>query len=88
MENLSMQDLPQAGGPNHVQQPLGGPPQLPPQDLDKDDYIPEPFKKVSAEEVHALQREETKSRKKTDKARAKKLQGLGFEAEHSGEVLF
>ena len=31
MENLSLQDLPPAGGPNHVQPALGGPPQLPPQ---------------------------------------------------------
>ena len=34
MENLSLQDLPPAGGPNHVGPPSGGPagpPQLPPQ---------------------------------------------------------
>lgn len=31
MENLSLQDLPPGGGPNHVQPAPGGPPQLPPQ---------------------------------------------------------
>lgn len=31
MESLSIQDLPPAGGPNHVAPPPGGPPQLPPQ---------------------------------------------------------
>jgi len=31
MENLSLQDPQQVGGPNHMQPPLGGPPQLPPQ---------------------------------------------------------
>ena len=58
------------------------------QDLDKDDYIPEPFRKVSAEEVHALKIKQTQDRKQPDKIRAKKLQELGFEAEHSGEILF
>ncbi|MCJ1274800.1 SM-like, degradation of cytoplasmic mRNAs and positively regulates transcription initiation [Puttea exsequens] len=57
-------------------------------DLDKDDYIPPPFKQVTPEDVHARMVEETKRRKETDKAKAKKLQGLGFEAEHSGEILF
>lgn len=31
MENLSIQDPPPAGGPNHVQPAPEGPPQLPPQ---------------------------------------------------------
>jgi len=31
---------------------------------------------------------EKESKKKTDKMRAKKLQGLGFDVEHAGEVLF
>ena len=58
------------------------------QDLDKDDYIPEPFRKVSAEEAHAMQIKQTQDRKQTDKVRAKKLQELGFEVEHAGEILF
>lgn len=57
-------------------------------DLDKDDYVPEPFRKVSAEEAHALKIKQTQDRKQPDKIRAKKLQELGFEAEHSGEILF
>lgn len=163
MENLSIQDLAPAGGPNHVAPPPGGLPQLPPQmfttaaqlldltdkklvlvlrdgrkligvlrswdqfanlvlqdtmerifvqevyadivrgiflvrgenvlllgeiDLDKDDYIPEPYRKVSPEEVHALSVKVNKEKKQTDKVRAKKLQKLGFEVEHSGEILF
>ncbi|KAL2056954.1 hypothetical protein ABVK25_002693 [Lepraria finkii] len=163
MENLSLQDLPPAGGPNHAQPPAGGPPQLPPQmfttaaqlldltdkklvlvlrdgrkligvlrswdqfanlvlqdtvertfvqdvysdivrgvylvrgenvlllgeiDLDKDDYVPEQFRKVSAEEAHAMKVKEAKEKKHTDKAKAKNLQSLGFEVEHTGEILF
>lgn len=61
---------------------------LPIQDLDKDDYIPEPYRKVSPEEVHALTIKVNHEKKQTDKAREKKLQKLGFEAEHSGEILF
>ncbi|KAL9031377.1 MAG: hypothetical protein Q9196_000594 [Gyalolechia fulgens] len=57
-------------------------------DLDKDDYIPEPFRKVSAEEVHALTVKKNQAMKRSDKIRQAKLQELGFEAEHSGEVLF
>ncbi|KAL8825911.1 MAG: hypothetical protein Q9170_007609 [Blastenia crenularia] len=58
------------------------------QDLDKDDYIPEPFRKTSAEEVHALNVKKNQTVKRSDKVRQAKLQELGFEAEHSGEVLF
>ena len=58
------------------------------QDLDKDDYIPEPYRKVSPEEVHALTVKANNEQKQTDKVRAKKLQKLGFEVEHSGEILF
>lgn len=57
-------------------------------DLDKDDYIPEPYRKVSPEEVHALSVKVNKEKKQADKVRAKKLQKLGFEVEHSGEILF
>lgn len=58
------------------------------QDLDKDDYIPEQFRRVSPEEIHELDVTQKERRKKTDKMRAKKLQGLGFDAEHAGEILF
>lgn len=59
-----------------------------PQDLDKDDYIPEPYRKASPEEVHALSVKEARDRKRTDKMRQGKLQDLGFEVEHTGEILF
>lgn len=57
------------------------------QDLDKDDYIPEPYRKASAEEVHALSVKEAQERKSSDKIRQSKLQELGFEIEHNGEIL-
>ncbi|CAL8580456.1 hypothetical protein XPA_006179 [Xanthoria parietina] len=57
-------------------------------DLDKDDYIPEPYRKASPEEVHALTVERNKNTRRSDKIRQAKLQALGFEAEHSGEILF
>ncbi|KAI4090753.1 MAG: hypothetical protein LQ348_002409 [Seirophora lacunosa] len=57
-------------------------------DLAKDDYIPEPYRKASAEEVHALRVRRDQLSRRSDKARQMKLQELGFEAEHSGEVLF
>jgi len=168
MENLSLQDLPPAGGPNHVHPPPGPPgpagvPQLPPQmfttaaqlldltdkklllvlrdgrkligvlrswdqfanlvlqdaieriyvkdiyadihrgiflvrgenvlllgeiDLDKDDYIPEPYKKASAEEVHTLVVREAEERKKGVKRKQAALGEMGFEVENMGEVLY
>ncbi|KAL8760888.1 MAG: hypothetical protein Q9184_002953 [Pyrenodesmia sp. 2 TL-2023] len=57
-------------------------------DLDKDDYIPEPYRKASAEEVHALTVRKSQASKRADKVRRTKLQELGFEAEHNGEILF
>ncbi|KAL8749551.1 MAG: hypothetical protein Q9199_007618 [Rusavskia elegans] len=57
-------------------------------DLDKDDYIPEPYRKASPEEVHALTVKRAQNTKRSDKIRQAKLQALGFEAEHSGEILF
>ena len=58
------------------------------QDLDKDDYIPAPFKQASPEEVHQLHKTAIAVRKEKEKARGKKLGAEGFEAEHSGEILF
>lgn len=43
---------------------------------------------MSPEEVHNLSIKVNNEKKQTDKVRAKKLQKLGFEVEHSGEVLF
>ncbi|KAM0801434.1 hypothetical protein BDR22DRAFT_804660 [Usnea florida] len=57
-------------------------------DLDKDDYIPEPYRKVSPAEVHALTVQANNEKKQVEKVRAKKMQKLGFEVEHSGEILF
>lgn len=58
------------------------------QDLDKDDYVPEPYRKATATEVEALAHQEAQDRKLADKKKNAKLQGLGFEAEHAGEILF
>lgn len=58
------------------------------QDLDKDDYVPEPFRKATATEVEALSLQEVQDRKISDKKKQAKLQGLGFEVEHAGEILF
>ncbi|MCJ1237026.1 SM-like, degradation of cytoplasmic mRNAs and positively regulates transcription initiation [Varicellaria rhodocarpa] len=57
-------------------------------DLDKDDYVPEPFRRADESEVKALFRQHIKDRKKKDKVQQAKLQELGFEAEHTGEILF
>ncbi|KAL8666392.1 MAG: hypothetical protein Q9202_001415 [Teloschistes flavicans] len=57
-------------------------------DLDRDDHIPPPFRKATAEEIHALTLRRNKHNQQKDKIRARRLQGLGFESEHSGEVLF
>lgn len=57
------------------------------QDLDKDDYVPEPYKLAPVEEVHALQKQEKERQKGLDAVRQRKLRGLGFEYEHSGEAI-
>ncbi|OJD09389.1 hypothetical protein ACJ73_10357 [Blastomyces percursus] len=57
-------------------------------DLDKEDDIPTGYRQAPFEEVFALKKQEDNDRKKGDKRRNTKLQTLGFEAEHSGEVLF
>ncbi|KAL9067633.1 MAG: hypothetical protein Q9157_006749, partial [Trypethelium eluteriae] len=55
------------------------------QDLDKDDYVPEPYQEAPIETVHATQRKEQENRKNKDKAKREKLLTMGFEPEHSGE---
>ena len=57
------------------------------QDLDKDDYIPEPYRKATAEEVHALHKKELQTRKHWDRVKQRKLQELGFEVGHTGEII-
>ncbi|KAF7588691.1 SM-like, degradation of cytoplasmic mRNAs and positively regulates transcription initiation [Aspergillus hancockii] len=57
-------------------------------DLDKEDDIPPHVQKAPVQEVFELKRKEDNTRKNGDKKRQGKLQGLGFEAEHSGEILF
>ncbi len=58
------------------------------QDLDKDDYVPEPYRKASSMEVEALSFKESQDRKRSEKKKQTKLQELGFEVEHAGETLF
>ncbi|CAK4033536.1 Hypothetical predicted protein [Lecanosticta acicola] len=57
-------------------------------DLDKDDYVPEPFEQAPVEKVFALKKQHDQDRKGTDKSKQKKLAEFGFEGEHSGEVIF
>ncbi|KAI1912024.1 hypothetical protein LOZ53_002305 [Ophidiomyces ophidiicola] len=57
-------------------------------DLDREDNIPEPYRQVEFSEVVELKKKEDAERKQQDKRHSGKLQSLGFEAEHSGEVLF
>ena len=58
------------------------------QDLDKDDYIPEPFKQASPEEVHQLNNKFNEERRRKEKGKTRRLWEHGFEIEHSGEILF
>ncbi|KAL4918173.1 hypothetical protein BDW62DRAFT_181977 [Aspergillus aurantiobrunneus] len=57
-------------------------------DLDKEDDMPPNITKAPFKEVFELKQKEDNERKSHDKKRNNKLQGLGFEAEHSGEILF
>ncbi|RMY64666.1 hypothetical protein D0863_09654 [Hortaea werneckii] len=56
-------------------------------DLDKDDYIPEPYKQAPVEQVFALKKTEEVEKRRLDKRRNKKLAEHGFEGEHSGEAI-
>jgi U6 snRNA-associated Sm-like protein LSm1 len=53
-------------------------------DLDRDDFVPEPWRRIGAEEAGGIK----KSGDGREKARARLLGGLGFEVEAAGEVLF
>ncbi|KAJ5666420.1 uncharacterized protein N7477_008868 [Penicillium maclennaniae] len=57
-------------------------------DLDREDEIPTTITKAPFEEVFALKKKEDSQRKMGDKKRYKELSALGFEPEHSGEILF
>ncbi|PKX98983.1 U6 snRNA-associated Sm-like protein LSm1 [Aspergillus novofumigatus IBT 16806] len=57
-------------------------------DLDKEDDIPPHLQKAPFQEVFELKKKEDSKRKITDKKSHNKLQSLGFEPEHSGEILF
>lgn len=58
------------------------------QDLDREDDIPTTVTKAPFEEVFELKKQEDAQRKSGDKKRNRELQALGFEPEHSGEILF
>lgn len=49
--------------------------------------MPEPYRKATATEVHRLSVLESRERKSSDKEKQAKLQELGFEVEHTGEIL-
>lgn len=48
------------------------------QDLDKDDYVPEPYKKGDVDEVYTLYKQESEAKKAKDKSKLKAMTGLGF----------
>lgn len=56
-------------------------------DLDKDDYVPEPFQLALVERVFALKKAEDQERSKAEKKKHKKLAAYGFEGEHAGEAI-
>ena len=56
-------------------------------DLDKDEYIPEPFEQAPVEKVFALKKAEDQEKKSADKKKHKKLGELGFEGEYQGEAI-
>ncbi|TKA32226.1 hypothetical protein B0A54_14990 [Friedmanniomyces endolithicus] len=56
-------------------------------DLDKDDYVPEPYQLGPVEKVFALKKAEDVERKIADKRKHKRLAAEGFESEHAGEAI-
>lgn len=57
------------------------------QDLDKDDYIPEPYEKGTPAEVFEMLTEEKEQTRRLEGRRLKRLKDMGFEVEHSGEAI-
>lgn len=62
--------------------------QIQSKDLDREDEEPTSVTKAPFEEVFELKKKEDSKRKKGDKKRNTELSALGFEPEHSGEILF
>ncbi|KAK3116905.1 hypothetical protein LTR53_002275 [Teratosphaeriaceae sp. CCFEE 6253] len=56
-------------------------------DLDKDDYVPEPYKLAPVEKVFALKKAQDAEQKVADKKKNKRLAAEGFEGEHAGEAI-
>lgn len=56
-------------------------------DLDRDEYVPEPYTLADVEQVRALRRQETELRKSREKREMTRLKSLGFEGEKSGEAV-
>ncbi|GAB7352829.1 hypothetical protein MBLNU459_g3440t1 [Dothideomycetes sp. NU459] len=56
-------------------------------DLDKDDYMPEPYEIAPLEQVFELHKQEQMQKKKQEKARHKTLATYGFEGENAGEAI-
>ncbi|KAG8627186.1 hypothetical protein KVT40_004669 [Elsinoe batatas] len=58
-------------------------------DLDKDDYVPEPYEKGHVDEVFAVYRQELDEKRAKDKAKLKKMKAMGFvDGETGGDALF
>ncbi|KAJ5232438.1 hypothetical protein N7468_005394 [Penicillium chermesinum] len=57
-------------------------------DLDREDDLPPGITKAPYDEVWELKKQEDDKRKTSDKKRDRELQTMGFEPEHSGEILF
>ncbi|KAJ5646030.1 hypothetical protein N7490_002402 [Penicillium lividum] len=57
-------------------------------DLDREDEVTTSVTKAPFEEVFELKKQEDSKRKSGDKKRHTELSALGFEPEHSGEILF
>ena len=57
-------------------------------DLDREEEIPEPYREAPMEDVFALKKQQDMQRKRGDRIRGRHLEALGFEGEHSGEILF
>jgi hypothetical protein len=57
------------------------------QDLDKEDDIPEGFKKLPPVEIEKLHKAEQERIKKAGKRKIARLRAIGFEAENVGEMM-
>ncbi|RMJ21182.1 Small nuclear ribonucleoprotein [Aspergillus sp. HF37] len=57
-------------------------------DLDREDELPPNLQRAPFPEVFQMKQKEDAARKQNDRRKHNKLQGMGFEPEHSGEILF